>query len=100
MGNRKGTSILGRLLLVMLPIFAGFLFWWMTESTRESFDSDSDATDELRQLCGEDKQLAGRLESRLYPAISIGQEYQRAGLETLDLFGDDATHDAAVGCLE
>ncbi|MEZ6128988.1 MAG: hypothetical protein R3C59_09915 [Planctomycetaceae bacterium] len=93
MGNGKARVYWQRLLFVMLPIAAGFLFfWWMTDPTQESFDLDSNATDELRQLCGDDKQLAGRLESRLYPAIAIGREYQRAGLETLDLFGDDAIY--------
>lgn len=92
MGNRKVTSILAQLLFVMLPFAAVFLFWWMTEPAQKPFNLDSDATDELRQLCGEDKQLAGRLESRLYPAIAIGREYQRAGLETLDLFGDCAIY--------
>ena len=77
---------------MMVSVTAGFLFWRMTEPVQESFGLDSDATDELRQLCGEDEQLAGRLESRLYPALVIGREYKRAGLETLDLFGDDAIY--------
>lgn len=91
MDDRKENSILGRLLAVLLPIAACGVFWWKTEPNPD-YDVDSAATAELRELCEEDEQLAGRLETRLYPAIEIGRQHGRAGLETLDLFGDDAIY--------
>jgi hypothetical protein len=47
---------------------------------------------ELVSLCEGDAMLANRLASRLYPAIKVGRNHGRVGLETLDLFGDDAIY--------
>lgn len=75
-------------------VLAACCVCWMkvTEPSVTSDTSTAAAIHELSQLCGEDRILATRLTSRLYPAIEIGRQHGQMGLKTLDLFGDDAVY--------
>ncbi len=90
MVQRNRANILAKSLSGMLLICVISVFWWGTEPNAKSRANYDKATSELLTLCGHDELLASRLECRLYPAISIGRQYHRAGLETLDLFGEEA----------
>ena len=85
--------MIGRLSLASLLIALTFWVWWRhTAVVTPVTDDETAATAELASMCEGDSMLAKRLTSRLYPAIKIGRTHGHAGLETLDLFGDDAVY--------
>lgn len=82
-----------RVILTISLVALTFLVWWKNAPVVTQVTiGDPVAIAELTALCDGDSGLANRLTSRLYPAVKIGRVHGRIGLETLDLFGDDAVY--------
>lgn len=82
-----------KVILTSVLVALTFWLWWKnTPVVNHVTIGDPVAIAELISLCEGDSGLANRLISRLYPAIKIGRGHGRIGLETLDLFGDDAVY--------
>lgn len=85
--------MLRRTLLSLTLVAMIFWIWWeKTAKPHVPGKTDTNSMSELVSLCEGDSMLANRLASRLYPAIKVGRNHGRVGLETLDLFGDDAIY--------
>lgn len=77
-------------LVCLVIAFTLAAVWWVNTSDVETPDCIQTELAELDSLCEGDSLLAQRLNARLFPAIKIGRAHGRLGLETLDIFGDDA----------
>ena len=90
---KRAAPMLRRTLLSLAVVAMIFWIWWeKTATPHVPGPTDTNSMSELVSLCEGDSMLANRLASRLYPAIKVGRNYGRVGLETLDLFGDDAIY--------